>query len=119
MFLLIQCLLTKRQDRYAESEQNELPHVNRQSSPPPQPPPSSPTSTRSQIIEGKKDEIVIEIYVEQESGDRECSIRLSEFKDQELFWCLPTCNHGFHFKCVKHVVGYQSNLPIVPPEYYP
>ncbi|XP_022868648.1 RING-H2 finger protein ATL10-like, partial [Olea europaea var. sylvestris] len=98
IFLLIQYLLKKRGNRYVESEQNELPVVNRQ---PSQSPPSSPTSTRSQMTKGRTDEIVIDIYIEQEGGDHECSICLSKFKDQELFRCLPACNHGFHFECIK------------------
>ncbi|CAA2934463.1 Hypothetical predicted protein [Olea europaea subsp. europaea] len=85
MLLLIQCLLTKRWDRYAESEQNERPVVKRQPPSRAPSPPSSPTSTRSQMTKGKKDEIIVDIYIEQESGDSECSICLSKFKDQELF----------------------------------
>ncbi|XP_022842949.1 RING-H2 finger protein ATL7-like [Olea europaea var. sylvestris] len=98
IFLLIQYLLKKRGNGYAESEQNELLVVNGQ---PPPPPPSSPTSTRSQMTKGRMDEIVVDIYIEQEGRDHECSICLFEFKDQELFRCLPACNHGFHFECIK------------------
>ncbi|CAA2994252.1 RING-H2 finger ATL39-like [Olea europaea subsp. europaea] len=109
MFLLIQCMLTKRRERYAESEQHMLPVVNRQ---PPPPPPPSPTSTGSQMMEGKKDEIVTNIYIEQEGADRECSICLSEFKDQELFRHHPACNHGFHFECIKTWLDISQTCPL-------
>ncbi|XP_022871429.1 RING-H2 finger protein ATL79-like [Olea europaea var. sylvestris] len=98
-----------RRDRYAKSEQNEQPVVNRQ---PLRSPPSSPTSTRSQMMEGKKDEIIVDIYIKQESGDSECFICLSEFKDQELFQCLQDCNHGFHFECIKKWLDISQICPL-------
>ncbi|XP_022868215.1 RING-H2 finger protein ATL39-like [Olea europaea var. sylvestris] len=109
MFLLIQYLLKKRRNRYAELEQNELSVVNHQ---PPPPLPSSPISTRSQMAKGRMDEIVIDIYNEQEGGDHECSICLFEFKDQELFRCLPACNHGFHFECIKTWLDMSQTYPL-------
>ncbi|XP_022852023.1 RING-H2 finger protein ATL7-like [Olea europaea var. sylvestris] len=109
IFLLIQYLLKKRGNGYAESEQNELPVVNGQ---PPPSPPSSPTSTRSQMTKGSMDEIVVDIYIEQEGRDHECSICLSEFKDQELFQCLPAFNHGFHFKCIKTWLDISQTCPL-------
>ncbi|XP_022842948.1 RING-H2 finger protein ATL39-like [Olea europaea var. sylvestris] len=109
IFLLIQYLLKKRENRYAESVQNELPVVNRQPSPPP---PSSPTLTRSQMTKGRTDEIVVDIYIEQEGGDHECSICLFEFKDQELVRCLPACNHRFHFECIKTWLDISQTCPL-------
>ncbi|CAI9759169.1 unnamed protein product [Fraxinus pennsylvanica] len=123
MFIVIQGL-QKCCDRYAELAQFELPVVNRQppaapqraplvvNRPPPPPSSSSPTSTRPQMKGGKKDEVVIDIYIEQEDGDRECSICLSEFKDQELFRLLPSCNHGFHFHCIKIWLQISRTYPL-------
>ncbi|XP_022851833.1 E3 ubiquitin-protein ligase ATL6-like [Olea europaea var. sylvestris] len=82
--------------------------------PPATVPPGAQTSTRSQTEEeGKKYEIVIDVYVEQAAdGERECSICLSEYENRELLGHLPVCNHIFHFDCIKIWLEINRTCPL-------
>ncbi|CAA2971954.1 RING-H2 finger ATL39-like, partial [Olea europaea subsp. europaea] len=81
---------------------------------PPSPPPGAQNSTRSQTKEeGKKYEVVIDVYIEEAAdGERECSICLSEYENRELLGRLPVCSHIFHFDCIKIWLEINRTCPL-------
>ncbi|KAF5739760.1 putative ring finger protein [Tripterygium wilfordii] len=43
---------------------------------------------------------------------RECSICLSEFREDEMLRLLPKCNHAFHIRCVDTWLRSHTNCPL-------
>ncbi|PKA64185.1 RING-H2 finger protein ATL79 [Apostasia shenzhenica] len=41
----------------------------------------------------------------------DCAICLSEFADGEIIRVFPTCNHGFHAKCIREWISGHSTCP--------
>ncbi|KAH0727237.1 hypothetical protein KY284_003102 [Solanum tuberosum] len=42
----------------------------------------------------------------------ECSVYLSEFREDETFKILPTCNHAFHIPCIDTWLKSHTNCPM-------
>ncbi|KAK4739797.1 hypothetical protein R3W88_003494 [Solanum pinnatisectum] len=42
----------------------------------------------------------------------ECSVCLSEFREDETFKILPTCNHAFHVPCIDTWLKSHTNCPM-------